>query len=94
MENFLADPMVQEIGTWIVLGLVVGVIAKVLMPGDDPGGLIGTILIGIAGAFIGNFLGSFFGIATFTGINLPSIALAIGGALVLLLVFKLFRRRR
>ena len=41
---------------WIILGLLAGVIAKALLPGDDPGGLIVTTLIGIAGAFIGGLI--------------------------------------
>jgi uncharacterized membrane protein YeaQ/YmgE (transglycosylase-associated protein family) len=48
---------------WIVLGLIAGAIAKLIMPGDDPGGIIVTMLLGIVGAVIGGFLGSrFFGI--------------------------------
>ena len=48
---------------WIVLGLIAGAIAKLIMPGDDPGGIIVTMLLGIIGAVIGGFLGSrFFGI--------------------------------
>ena len=43
--------------TWIVFGLVVGIIAKLLMPGRDPGGFIVTILLGIAGALLGGFIG-------------------------------------
>ncbi|MGH3835831.1 MAG: GlsB/YeaQ/YmgE family stress response membrane protein, partial [Pseudonocardiaceae bacterium] len=43
---------------WIVLGLLAGAIAKLIMPGDDPGGIIVTMLIGIVGAVIGGFLGS------------------------------------
>ena len=43
---------------WIVFGLIVGVIAKLLMPGRDPGGFIVTTLIGIVGAFLGGFLGN------------------------------------
>ena len=47
---------------WIVFGLIVGVIAKLLMPGPDPGGMILTILLGIAGALIGGFLGRAIGL--------------------------------
>jgi uncharacterized membrane protein YeaQ/YmgE (transglycosylase-associated protein family) len=49
---------------WIIFGLVVGIVAKFLMPGRDPGGFIITILLGIAGALLGGFLG---GAAGFTG---------------------------
>ncbi len=47
---------------WIVFGLIVGVVAKVLMPGDDPGGFIVTALIGIVGALLGGFLGRMLGL--------------------------------
>lgn len=46
--------------SWIILGLLAGVIAKILLPGRDPGGIIGTTLIGIAGAFVGGWLSSQF----------------------------------
>ena len=70
--------------SWILLGLMVGVLAKWIMPGPDPGGLIVTILIGIAGAFVGGFLGSFLGLGGVSGFNLGSLAIATGGALLLL----------
>ena len=77
--------------SWIVLGLVVGVIAKFLMPGKDPGGLIMTVLLGIAGAFIGGYVGTFLGIGAVTGFSLVSLGLATGGALLLLFLFRMFR---
>lgn len=46
--------------SWIILGLLAGLIAKILLPGRDPGGIIGTTLIGIAGAFVGGWLSSQF----------------------------------
>jgi uncharacterized membrane protein YeaQ/YmgE (transglycosylase-associated protein family) len=49
-------PMIAIL-SWIVFGLVVGVLAKLVMPGNDPGGLIVTVLLGIAGALVGGFLG-------------------------------------
>lgn len=70
--------------SWILMGLLVGILAKWIMPGDDPGGLVMTILLGIAGAFVGGFLGSLVGLGSFTGFNVPSVALATGGALLLL----------
>jgi uncharacterized membrane protein YeaQ/YmgE (transglycosylase-associated protein family) len=70
--------------SWIVLGLVVGVLAKWIMPGPDPGGIVLTVLLGIAGAFVGGFIGSFLGFGTVTGFNLGSLALATGGAVLLL----------
>ena len=78
--------------TWIVFGLIVGALAKLLMPGKDPGGIIVTILIGIAGAFVGGFLGSFLGLGPITGFNLGSILLATGGAILLLILYRLIKR--
>lgn len=70
--------------SWILLGLVVGALAKFIMPGPDPGGLLVTILLGIAGAFVGGFVGSLVGLGSVSGFNLGSLALATGGALLLL----------
>jgi uncharacterized membrane protein YeaQ/YmgE (transglycosylase-associated protein family) len=70
--------------SWLVLGLIVGVLAKWIMPGPDGGGIIVTILLGIAGAFVGGFVGSFFGIGSVAGFDLGSLAVATGGALLLL----------
>ena len=70
--------------SWIVMGLIVGALAKWIMPGKDPGGLVVTGLLGIAGAFVGGFVGSLIGLGSFTGFNLGSIVLATGGALLLL----------
>ncbi|MGB5686298.1 MAG: GlsB/YeaQ/YmgE family stress response membrane protein [Candidatus Electrothrix sp.] len=78
--------------SWIVMGLIVGVLAKFIMPGKDPGGLIVTILIGIAGAFVGGFVGSFFGLGTFTGFNVGSILLAVGGSLLLLALYRFIKK--
>ena len=80
--------------SWIIMGLIVGALAKFLMPGDDPGGIIVTILIGIAGACIGGFVGAKLGLGTVSGFNLGSIALATGGALLLLIVYRLVKRQR
>jgi uncharacterized membrane protein YeaQ/YmgE (transglycosylase-associated protein family) len=56
--------------SWIVMGLIVGSLAKWIMPGKDPGGIIVTIFLGIAGAFVGGFIGSILGFGTVTGFNL------------------------
>lgn len=74
--------------SWIVMGLIVGVLAKWIMPGKDPGGFIITILIGIAGAFVGGFIGSLLGLGKVTGFNLGSLLLAVGGAILLLFVYR------
>ena len=70
--------------SWILMGLIVGLVAKWIMPGDDPGGIFLTILLGIAGAFVGGFIGTTLGMGSVTGFNLGSLALAVGGALLLL----------
>jgi uncharacterized membrane protein YeaQ/YmgE (transglycosylase-associated protein family) len=77
--------------SWIVMGLIVGMLAKFIMPGKDPGGIIVTILIGIAGAFVGGFIGSLVGLGTVTGFNLGSFVLAIGGGLLLLFGYRLLK---
>ena len=74
--------------SWIILGLIVGVLAKWIMPGKDPGGLFITIILGIAGAMIGGFVGTKLGLGTVTGFNLPSIALATGGGVLLLIIYR------
>ena len=80
--------------SWIVMGLIVGLLAEFLLPGKDPGGLIVTILLGIGGAFVGGYIGSAMGLGTFTGFNLMSIVLAIGGAIIILFGYRLISRRR
>ena len=80
--------------SWILMGLIVGVLAKWLMPGEDPGGIFITILIGIAGAFLGGFIGSFIGLGSVTGFNLISLALAVGGALLLLFGYRLLKQSK
>jgi uncharacterized membrane protein YeaQ/YmgE (transglycosylase-associated protein family) len=81
---------------WILLGLLAGIIAKAVLPGDDPGGFIITTLIGIAGALLGGFLAraldigdpidEFFDISTWLA--------AIIGAVVLLLIYRVVVSRR
>lgn len=81
--------------SWIVVGLIAGVIAKLLLPGRDPGGCIITMLIGIAGAIIGGFLvGLFVGGDVITGINFTTIVVAVVGAIILLLLYRLVLGRR
>jgi uncharacterized membrane protein YeaQ/YmgE (transglycosylase-associated protein family) len=79
--------------TWMVLGLVVGALARVLMPGKDAGGLLATLGIGVAGAFVGGYLGTELGFGDVTGFNLPSVVLATAGALLLLFGWRTLRGR-
>lgn len=80
--------------SWIVMGLVVGILAKLIMPGKDPGGMIVTILIGIAGAFVGGFISSFLGFGSVSGFNLKSMVIAVGGAVLLLLVYRKMKNKQ
>lgn len=80
--------------SWIVMGLIVGILAKFIMPGSDPGGFFITILLGIAGAFLGGFIGSFLGLGDVTGFNIGSLLLAIGGAILLLILYRAVKGKR
>lgn len=75
---------------WILFGLVVGIVAKLLMPGRDPGGFIITTILGIVGAVIGGFLGRSLG---FYGPGEPAgFLMATLGAVVLLFIYRMLRR--
>ena len=77
--------------SWIVFGLVVGILAKLLMPGHDPGGFIVTVLLGIAGALVGGFIGramGFYGPSESAG-----YLMSIVGAIILLALYRMLARR-
>ncbi|MEM7294461.1 MAG: GlsB/YeaQ/YmgE family stress response membrane protein [Pseudomonadota bacterium] len=78
--------------SWIVLGLIAGVLAKWIMPGKDPGGFFVTILLGVAGAFVGGWVGSQLGLGTTTGLNIGSIITATAGAILLLLIYRMIKK--
>ena len=77
---------------WIVFGLIAGALAKFIMPGKDPGGIIVTILIGIAGAVLGGFIGSYLGLGGVSGFDLRSLGIAIVGALLLLWLYRILKK--
>ena len=77
---------------WVVLGLVVGIIAKLIMPGKDPGGFIITIILGIAGAFVGGFIATRLGLGSVTGFDLRSLLIAVGGAIILLAIYRFVKK--
>jgi len=77
---------------WILFGLVVGIVGKLLMPGRDPGGFILTILLGIAGAVLGGFVGQSMG---FYREGEPAgFIMAVLGSIILLLIYRMFVGRR
>ena len=76
---------------WIVFGLVVGALAKLVMPGRDPGGIVITILLGIAGALVGGFLGRLLGL--YREGEPAGFFMALVGSVLLLYVYRLMVRR-
>ena len=80
--------------TWIIFGLVAGALAKLIMPGDDPGGIIVTCLIGIAGAVVGGMIATAIGWGEVSGFNIYSMCVAIAGSLLLLGAYRLLRRKK
>jgi uncharacterized membrane protein YeaQ/YmgE (transglycosylase-associated protein family) len=74
---------------WVIVGLIAGALAKLIMPGDDPGGIIVTILLGIAGAVIGGFLLRLVGLGGGGGF-VASIIAGIIGAVILLAIYRAF----
>ena len=79
---------------WVVFGLIAGAIARFLMPGKTPGGILVTIALGIVGALVGGFIGAQLGIGGITEFNLQSVLLAVGGGVLVLFVFGLLTRAR
>lgn len=77
---------------WALFGLIAGAIAKFLMPGKGPGGIILTIVLGIVGAVVGGYVGTLLGIGDISGFNLGSMALAVGGGVLVLFIYGLAMR--
>lgn len=73
--------------SWIILGLLAGILAKWIMPGKDGGGFFMTILLGIAGAVVGGWVSSLLGISTAGGLSIGGIVMATVGALILLFIY-------
>jgi len=77
---------------WIVFGLIVGALAKLVMPGRDPGGIIVTMLLGIAGALLGGFLGRALGL--YGPGEAAGWLMSFLGAVILLMLYRMLVRRR
>lgn len=76
----------------IIIGLIVGALAKLVMPGKDPGGIVVTMLLGVAGAFIGGWIGH--AVGWYKAGEGPGIIVSIIGALILLGIYRLIIGRR
>jgi uncharacterized membrane protein YeaQ/YmgE (transglycosylase-associated protein family) len=80
--------------SWVLFGLVAGVIAKLLMPGRDVGGCIVTTAIGIAGALLGGWLATLFHFGGLSGFDPRSLVIAVIGSVLLLLIFRAISGKR
>ena len=85
---------IMGLGSWVLMGLIAGAIAKFLLPGKDIGGCITTILIGIAGALLGGFLATYLGYGGISGFDVRSLVVATLGAILLLIVLRLFKGKK
>ena len=81
----------MDILLWIVFGLVIGVVAKFILPGPDPGGIVLTIVLGIAGAMVGGWLGRVLGL--YRPGDAAGFVMAIVGAIAILLLYRVVMRR-
>ncbi|HBT3897484.1 GlsB/YeaQ/YmgE family stress response membrane protein [Klebsiella pneumoniae] len=74
--------------SWIIFGLIAGIIAKWIMPGKENVGIIVTIILGIVGAVVGGYISTFFGFGRVDGFNFGSFVVAVIGAIVVLYIYK------
>jgi uncharacterized membrane protein YeaQ/YmgE (transglycosylase-associated protein family) len=79
---------------WALFGLIAGAIAKFIMPGKAPGGIILTILLGIAGAIVGGYIGTLLDLGGVNEFSLRCMLLAVGGGVLLLFIYGLVTRAR
>ncbi|HEY2147783.1 MAG TPA: GlsB/YeaQ/YmgE family stress response membrane protein [Pirellulales bacterium] len=77
---------------WAVFGLIAGAIAKYLMPGKAPGGIILTIVLGVVGAVVGGYIGTLLGFGDISGFNIKSMLLAVGGGVLVLFIYGLLTK--
>ena len=79
--------------SWLIFGFIAGALAKFIMPGDDPGGCFVTSLLGIVGAAVGGWIGSQLGWGGVAEFGIGSLALAILGSIIVLLIYRAIRGR-
>jgi uncharacterized membrane protein YeaQ/YmgE (transglycosylase-associated protein family) len=77
--------------SWLVFGLIAGVLAKIIMPGRDPGGLILTVVLGVVGAMLGGWIGTQLGWGTIDEFGMRSMGLAVAGAIILLAGYRMVK---
>ncbi|AFJ46887.1 GlsB/YeaQ/YmgE family stress response membrane protein [Shimwellia blattae] len=79
--------------SWIIFGLIAGILAKWIMPGKDGGGFFMTVILGIVGAILGGWLSKVIGFGDgISGFNMPSFIAAVVGSIVVLFIFRLIRK--
>jgi uncharacterized membrane protein YeaQ/YmgE (transglycosylase-associated protein family) len=93
LEERSDEKVITALIFWIVVGLIAGALAKLIMPGDDPGGIIVTIILGIVGAVVGGYLLRLVGLGGGGGF-IGSIIAGIVGAIILLAIYRLFVGQR
>ena len=88
MESIGEMLRMMGLGSWILMGLLSGAVAKYLLPGKDPGGCVVTTLIGVAGALLGGFVATYLGFGGLSGFDIRSFVIATLGAFLLLLLLR------
>ena len=84
--------MITTIILWVVLGLVMGLLARAILPGEQKIGLIPTLIVGVIGSFVGGYIGKFLGLSM-GSINWQSLLAALVGSLIILIIYCLITRK-
>lgn len=84
----------MSILSWIIIGAIAGVLGKFIVPGPDKGGIIWTVALGIVGALLGGWVARTLNLGDVTGFNFQSLIIATLGAALLVILVRLFQRRR
>jgi uncharacterized membrane protein YeaQ/YmgE (transglycosylase-associated protein family) len=94
LSHFIEEAAGMSIIAWIIVGIIAGWLAKMVVPGEGPGGIIGDLVVGIVGAIIGGWVFNYFGHAGVTGLNIGSIIVAFIGAVILLWIIRAVTGKR